>query len=472
MNNLKPNNFELLGKWVAPTLAWALGSRWAEGNTIKKINAQTSSNLLILDGYGFYTKKAKEDIFRELSAHINPLDKKYFNSFITESEKDFNKMIELVDDQYLQNADWQSSLKTFFRRYEEIWCPWFLAFFVGDFLEIEIKKLAKQTGLDENEVLLSITSKKKNYSTQSKIDILQIKSFVSENNLDDLLLTKDIKVIRSKNKRLAAQIEYFIKKYEWIGTHHFWGNPLTYEKFFDELVDISPKSHDKAIEKKFPMELQYLLNLAGDCAWMRLQAAETSALTAYAFRPILNKAAKSMDLNYEEMIWLTQNEITEGIKGNLTVSKNEINDRMKAYGALLTPHKNTVFTGNLLEQLLQKFIPKSQNESIKIIKGVTASKGYIKGVVKIVYIPHHIQDFNKGAILVAPETTPDYLPLMKISGAIITDKGGITSHAAIVSRELKKPCIIGTKIATQVLQDGDLIEVNANEGIIRIIEKN
>ena len=60
---------------------------------------------------------------------------------------------------------------------------------------------------------------------------------------------------------------------------------------------------------------------------------------------------------------------------------------------------------------------------------------------------------------------------MKKSSVIITDAGGLTSHAAIVSRELGIPCIVGTKIATQVLKDGDLVEVDAEKGIVKILKK-
>jgi pyruvate,water dikinase len=67
-------------------------------------------------------------------------------------------------------------------------------------------------------------------------------------------------------------------------------------------------------------------------------------------------------------------------------------------------------------------------------------------------------------------TRPEFVPLMKKAIAIVTDEGGITCHAAIVSRELKKPCIIGTKVATQVLKDGDMVEVDANSGIVRILK--
>ena len=68
-----------------------------------------------------------------------------------------------------------------------------------------------------------------------------------------------------------------------------------------------------------------------------------------------------------------------------------------------------------------------------------------------------------------PMTRPEFLPLMKKAKAIITDEGGITCHAAIVSRELGIPCIIGTKIATKVLKDNDLVEVDAEKGIVRKI---
>jgi phosphohistidine swiveling domain-containing protein len=78
---------------------------------------------------------------------------------------------------------------------------------------------------------------------------------------------------------------------------------------------------------------------------------------------------------------------------------------------------------------------------------------------------------KEGDIIVAPMTTPIHIPAMQKSAGIITDEGGITCHAAIVAREMKKPCIIGTKIATQVLKDGDLVEVDADNGVVRILEQ-
>ncbi len=64
-------------------------------------------------------------------------------------------------------------------------------------------------------------------------------------------------------------------------------------------------------------------------------------------------------------------------------------------------------------------------------------------------------------------TSPEYIDAIRRAGAIVTDVGGLTSHAAIVSRELNIPCIVGTKIATTVLKDGDLVEVDATNGVVR-----
>ena len=108
---------------------------------------------------------------------------------------------------------------------------------------------------------------------------------------------------------------------------------------------------------------------------------------------------------------------------------------------------------------------------IKQIKGITASLGKTKGIVRVVLDASKAKRFNKGDVLVASMTRPEYTPLIKKACAIVTDEGGITCHAAIVSRELKIPCVIGTKIATKVFKDGDLVEVDAEKGIVKKLRK-
>ncbi|OGY43123.1 MAG: hypothetical protein A3J62_03415 [Candidatus Buchananbacteria bacterium RIFCSPHIGHO2_02_FULL_38_8] len=105
------------------------------------------------------------------------------------------------------------------------------------------------------------------------------------------------------------------------------------------------------------------------------------------------------------------------------------------------------------------------------VTGSTASLGRAKGRVKVIYGPAGFKKMRKGDILVTGMTRPEMLPAIKLAAAIVTDEGGITSHAAIISRELGIPCIISTKIATKVLKDGDLVEVDANKGIVKKISK-
>lgn len=111
------------------------------------------------------------------------------------------------------------------------------------------------------------------------------------------------------------------------------------------------------------------------------------------------------------------------------------------------------------------------NLTADTIKGRVAYQGIIRGKVRIVKIRKDLEKIKDGEILVTLMTSPDYVPYLYKTGAIVTDEGGITCHAAIVAREMKKPCIIGTKIATKVLKDGDRVEVDAEQGIVRVLKK-
>jgi len=113
---------------------------------------------------------------------------------------------------------------------------------------------------------------------------------------------------------------------------------------------------------------------------------------------------------------------------------------------------------------------KSDVGKVTELKGQVAYRGNVTGVVKIVKNVRAMTLVKEGDILVSPMTTPDFLPAMKKAAAFVTDEGGMMCHGAIVAREMKKPCIIGTKIATQVLHDGDIVEVDAEKGVVRILK--
>ncbi len=111
--------------------------------------------------------------------------------------------------------------------------------------------------------------------------------------------------------------------------------------------------------------------------------------------------------------------------------------------------------------------PKTRTKTSSIITGTPASSGSVKGAVSIVYGKNDFKKFKPGSVLVTQMTRPDFLPIMERAAAIVTDEGGLTCHAAIVSRELGIPCIVGTKIATRAFKDGDQVEVDADRGIVR-----
>ena len=101
-----------------------------------------------------------------------------------------------------------------------------------------------------------------------------------------------------------------------------------------------------------------------------------------------------------------------------------------------------------------------------LLKGETASSGVYAGPVKIVRNPSELNKVQKGDVLVTAMTTPDMVPAMQRAGAIVTNEGGMTCHAAIVSREMGTPCIVGTQHATDLLKDGEVITVHATRGIV------
>ncbi|MCX7996813.1 MAG: phosphoenolpyruvate synthase [Patescibacteria group bacterium] len=101
-----------------------------------------------------------------------------------------------------------------------------------------------------------------------------------------------------------------------------------------------------------------------------------------------------------------------------------------------------------------------------LVSGAPASPGIGSGVVKVIFSPDQIDEIKKGDVLVAPQTNPDYVPAMKRAAAIVTDKGGRTSHAAIVSRELGIPAVVGTENATKVLKNGMVVSVVGSTGEI------
>jgi phosphohistidine swiveling domain-containing protein len=178
---------------------------------------------------------------------------------------------------------------------------------------------------------------------------------------------------------------------------------------------------------------------------------------------------KSLRKIYPKLGNLVDALLLEEIVSNKLPSKQELQNRAKKYSFA----NAKLYTGKGIADMEKIFgitiVTSEAKEDVSEFKGQTAYPGFAKGRVRILTKREEVSKLKEGEVLVSPMTMPDYVPAMKRAAAIITDEGGVTCHAAIVARELKKPCIIGTKIATEVLKDGDMVEVDANKGIVRKI---
>jgi phosphohistidine swiveling domain-containing protein len=132
----------------------------------------------------------------------------------------------------------------------------------------------------------------------------------------------------------------------------------------------------------------------------------------------------------------------------------------------------------IADKLIEKysFLEKEEKflkdySKIKILKGNCAFKGKVKGKVRVIINEPEIKKLKRDEILITKMTSAKFTPFINRAKAIVTDDGGLLCHAAVISREFGIPCIIGTKIATKVLKDGDLVEVDAGKGVVKILKK-
>jgi len=150
---------------------------------------------------------------------------------------------------------------------------------------------------------------------------------------------------------------------------------------------------------------------------------------------------------------------------------DELDERHKWFYARYYPVARCDYlSGKCAQRIITQkrlLVSERKKHILKKVKGISAFHGIVQGRVRIIRSSSDMREFKTKEIIVSQMTQPSYLPIIKRARALVTDEGGVLCHAAIVSRELKKPCIIGTKIATKVFKDGDKVSVDANKGIVR-----
>lgn len=195
----------------------------------------------------------------------------------------------------------------------------------------------------------------------------------------------------------------------------------------------------------------------------RIAAESVFTKTKIFDRSVVRQVGKETQIPWQLLLDVTRDELLDIWNGNSSLPK-ALSQR-HAFSALVFTRRKPAFYSGRLARQVQAAV--TRVDASQDITGQTAYPGKISGRVRIVLDPTRSNHFREGDVLVTRMTRPEFLPLMKKASGFVTDAGGILSHAAITAREMKKPCIIGTKVATQVLKDGDRVEVDAVKGVVR-----
>jgi len=274
------------------------------------------------------------------------------------------------------------------------------------------------------------------------------------------------------------------KKYFWL-KNSYSGTKVLTVSFFRNRKKSLPNNLEREIDKKIKLTIQRKGKLKEKYGLPNETLDISEAITdgvswqdkrkKYIFIAshyidlMAKEVARRFGYSLIDLKFLWPFEVTQIIKGKNLHKK--INKRKKGFGfQFFRTFKE--FSSDETNFIWHLYEVKNIDQKQTYLKGIVVSRGNGKkltGRIHILLNPLKVSTFKQGEVLVAPMTSPEYIFAMRKASAILTDTGGLTSHAAIISRELGIPCIVGTRVATKVLKDGDLVEVNAEAGIIKLL---
>ncbi|MFH1750868.1 MAG: PEP-utilizing enzyme [Candidatus Micrarchaeota archaeon] len=175
-------------------------------------------------------------------------------------------------------------------------------------------------------------------------------------------------------------------------------------------------------------------------------------------------------LGIEETNLLTNDEIVKFLENGKAPTIKVIRNRRKEWLIIQDGEEVKIFGGTEAARIARLELGNSNRQGTGCLMGRAGSKGAATGPARIVNTNKDLMKIRRGDVMVTSMTRQDFVPYLRRCAALVTDEGGITSHAAITCRELKIPCIVGTEIATVTFHDGELLEVDSKKGQVRIIE--
>lgn len=290
--------------------------------------------------------------------------------------------------------------------------------------------------------------------------------------IDALLEAKARGRLRRDLPRLAA-------RYAWLRVYSLNDQPFTHAQLAaligharnPKLELLDRRARRRRNRRQFRTALEQLrpfpglartANILHLFAWLRTERVDVWRKILWQIQPFYRELERRIGLSRGLGPQLTYPEVVEFLRFGRPPRNVRPNVLMYLHEGQLDLIRDPVVARRIVRRLIR-----ATPTSARSLTGMIANPGRARGRVRIVMVPEDCRTVRRGDILVSNMTHPDYLPGMVRAAAIVTDEGGISSHAAIVARELNKPCIIGTKIATQVFKDGDVVEVDADRGIVR-----
>ncbi len=308
-------------------------------------------------------------------------------------------------------------------------------------------------------------------------------SFFAEEEiaLCDLVL----KIKNNPKKDLSLELNKIFNSYKHITLGYYDEQPRTYG-YYKKRLDALKKEKPEIIKKKIISEHksrlkelngylkkysgdQVILKLIGETSWMKDCYKFYINKAQFEFEKLWKIASKQIGLPVGQLKNLMHEDLINLLKGK-KLSKDKLNLYKKTIVFVAKPKGYKFYiSGDKAEDFINKYIePKA--DANKEIKGRSACKGKAKGRVKIVLLPEQFKKVEKGDILVVHNTSPDFVPILHKVSAVLAEEGGITAHVSVITRELNIPSIVGIPRITSILKDGDLVEVDADKGIVKLIQ--
>ena len=320
------------------------------------------------------------------------------------------------------------------------------------------------------------------YTTQEISDMIAIADISFMNRETQELINIGLK---PKSKRQEA-LKKHAYKYRWLHSAHMGRIDIPISYFQERLDELRKKGLKQELKKlknfkndlkrrkmeimkKKPVdnETKTLFEIADVVGPLHDVRKELFMRSAYTVDTARAEVARRYGYTKDELAVFEVKDILKLEKGQ-KIDKGYANELIKDSLLYINVKKNIwkVYAGKEAKDIMDKELAFT-DEGITEFRGMPASLGKAQGRVKIINGTKEMGKMQEGDVIVSSMTKPEFVVAIKKAVAIVTDEGGVTCHAAIVSRELGIPCIIGTKIATNVLKDGDLIEVDANNGVVR-----